>query len=336
LDYNFLLIFLIGFAISAAAAPFVIKLCLRLKAGQNIYHYVESHKGKQGTPTMGGIIFILAGAAASLFFINYNTASGLIILAVFAGYGILGFLDDFIKIKFKQNLGLRPYQKIIGQVSIALIVAFYVYFNPNIDSSLIIPFTNIKIDLGWGIIPFVAVVFIAATNSVNLTDGLDGLASGTAMVYLIGFAAITFLYTNGLVVGLDNTQIAANTNVILICLAVAGALLGFLIFNSYPAKIFMGDTGSLALGALVAVTACLNGLSFYILIMGFVFVVSSVSVIIQVLYYKRTKKRIFLMAPFHHHFEKCGVHESKITVIYIIVTAVLCAGSVLLTMVCIR
>jgi len=329
---NFLSVFLIGFALSAVIAPFVIKLCARLKFGQNIYHYVESHKSKQGTPTMGGIIFILAGAAASLFFIDYNVTGALVVLAVFAGYGILGFLDDFIKIKFKQNLGLRAYQKIIGQVAIALIVALYVYLSPNISKDIILPFSDIKINLGWFLIPFIMLVFLAATNSVNLTDGLDGLAGGTTMVYLLGFAGITYIYTSGMTAGLEDTAIAANINIILICLAVAGALLGFLIFNSYPAKIFMGDTGSLALGAIVAASAAMNGLSLYIIIMGFMFVLSSVSVIIQVLYYKKTKKRVFLMAPLHHHFEKCGVHESKITVIYIVITVVLCIGSALLTM----
>ncbi|MDR0850208.1 MAG: phospho-N-acetylmuramoyl-pentapeptide-transferase [Christensenellaceae bacterium] len=321
---NFIFVFLFGFVLCAGLTPLVIILSRRLKFGQNILHYVESHTAKQGTPTMGGIAFVLSTVLASLFFINTNYSFGFLILALGLGFGVLGFLDDFIKIRFKRNMGLRAYQKIIGQASLAIIAALFVYLNPNIENSVILPFSNTSIELGFFVVPLIVFVFLALTNSVNLTDGLDGLASGVSLMYLLGFAFITYFYIG---TGLTHTM---NSDVILISLALVGSLFAFLMFNCYPAKIFMGDTGSLAIGAFLASLACFNGMMLYVPILGFMFVLSSISVIIQVLHFKRTKRRVFLMTPLHHHFEKKGVHESRIVAIYIVITAVIALFCLLL------
>jgi len=329
----YLLAFLITFVVGVCLAPLVIKLTRRLKFGQNILHYVESHSNKQGTPTMGGIIFIVATIVVSLCFFNNNHSLAFVTLAVFLAFGVLGFLDDFIKIKFKRNLGLRPYQKIIGQVTISLIVALFVYFNPMVGSKIYLPFSTIQFDLSWGIIPFIMLVFIATSNSVNLTDGLDGLAGGVSFVYLIGFGVISYIYMSSLTQGLDSALINEQTNLIIIMCCACGAIASFLCFNSHPASIFMGDTGSLALGALIACLACFNGLSLFVPLIGLMFVLSTVSVIIQVLHFKRTGKRVFLMAPLHHHFEKKGKYETKIVSIYIIITIILSVACIMFTII---
>ena len=230
---NYCLAFLVAFVIAVLLAPLVIKITKRLKFGQNILHYVESHSQKQGTPTMGGLIFIFAIIIASLIFINNNHSLAIVTLAVFFGFAVLGFLDDFIKIKFKRNLGLRAYQKIIGQVGLSLIVSLFVYFNPLVGSKIYLPFTNIQLDLSWGIIPFVMLVFIAATNSVNLTDGLDGLAGGVSIAYLMGFGVISFMYLSNLTQGLNDVLINEQTNLIIIICCSLGALFGFICFNSH-------------------------------------------------------------------------------------------------------
>ncbi len=327
---EYILAVVLSFFIAVVMSPLVIKQAKKLKFGQNILSYVESHKGKQGTPTMGGLIFIASSIVATLCLIKDSFSLCLMAMAVFFAYGVLGFLDDFIKIKCKRNLGLRAYQKVIGQVAISIILAIFVYQNTNIGSSIILPFSNISIDLGVFIIPFVIFIFIATTNSVNLTDGLDGLAAGTSMVYLIGSATLVILYGGGL----DSIAMVEQKNLLIFVFAVVGGLMGFLLFNSYPANIFMGDTGSLALGSVVALCVVLTRLELYIPILGFVFVMSALSVIIQVLHYKRTKKRVFLMAPLHHHFEKKGMNETKIVTIYIIISAILALIAILLTIIC--
>lgn len=325
-----LLAFLITFFVSVIIAPFLIKFAKKLKFGQNILNYVSEHATKQGTPTMGGIIFIIPAIIVSLFFFKSNLTIPILTLVIFLGYGIIGFLDDFIKIKFKRNLGLLPYQKIIFQVLLAVIVAVFIYKNNLLGSEIYLPFTPNKINLGVFIIPFVIFVILATTNSVNLTDGLDGLAGSVSLIFFIAIAIINqFLLTfySPSLQGEYITQMQ-NLNIILWC--ISGGLLAFLVFNFYPAKIFMGDTGSLALGGVASVICCLNGTSLYIPIIGIMFVVSAVSVILQVLYYKRTKKRIFLMAPFHHHLQHKGMYETKIVFIYIVITLLMFITSYLL------
>lgn len=297
--------FLLALILGILLAFPILKLCKKFHLSQTILHYVDKHAGKSGTPTMGGLIFIFAIIIASAFFLRGQVMGALLALVTMVGYGLLGFLDDFIKVKFHKNEGLKPYQKIIGQVGISLVIAVYVYLN--IGGKL--EFFGLNIDIGAFIIPFIVFFFVAVTNSVNLIDGLDGLAGGVNSVYFLFFGLILVL--------LGQTEYA------LISFASVGALLAFLIVNCFPAKIFMGDTGSLALGGLMASVAALSSTELLMPIIGLMFVVTVVSDIVQVLHYKRTHKRVFLMAPLHHHFEKKGVHENRIVLIYILITMVL-------------
>ena len=297
----FLLALLIGILLSFP----ILKLSKKFHLSQTILHYVDKHAGKSGTPTMGGLIFIFAIIFSSLFFLQGQILNSILALATMFGYGLLGFLDDFIKVKFHKNEGLKPYQKIIGQMGLSLIFAIYVYLN--IGGKL--EFFGLKIDIGFFIIPFIVFFFVAVTNSVNLIDGLDGLAGGVNSAYFLFFGFILIL--------LGFEQYA------LLCFTCVGALLAFLIVNCFPAKIFMGDTGSLALGGLMASIAVLSSTELLMPIIGLVFVVTVLSDILQVAYYKKTHKRIFLMAPLHHHFEKKGVHENRIVFVYILITLVL-------------
>ena len=328
---KFLICFLIAFAFSVAISPFVIKIIKKLKAGQNILGFVDNHMSKQGTPTMGGTIFIISTMFAFMFFINNNIKLAVISMLSMFGYGLVGFLDDFIKIKFKQNEGLKPYQKIIGQLGIAVLISIFIYMSNLTNSEILIPFTNKTVNVGWLIIPFVILVFVAVTNSVNLTDGLDGLAGGVTFSYMFGFSVILFIYILHLQnMGEGQAILQELNSVLILCGGFLGSILGFLCFNSNPAKIFMGDTGSLAIGGFIASVCALTKFYLIIPILGFLFVLSSISVIMQVLYFKATKKRIFLMAPIHHHFERKGVKENKITVIYTIVTFVISVVLILL------
>ena len=305
---KFLLCGLFRLFFASIIAPVVLWFCRKLKASQTILHYVDKHANKQGTPTMGGLIFILTLLFSSFFLFEYSSFLAWFAIAITLAYALLGFLDDFIKVHYHHNEGLKPYQKIVGQVGIALIVAIYVYMTGRTS----LTFFAWTFDIGFWIIPLVIVVLVATTNAVNLTDGLDGLAGGVSFVYVLVFGVILAL-----------TGSVENSNLAMLCFGMCGGILGFLLLNFYPAKIFMGDTGSLALGGFIAVVAVLSGLELLLPIMGIMFVLSAVSDIIQVLHYKRTKKRIFLMAPLHHHFEQKGVHENKIVFVYIVVTATL-------------
>ena len=325
--------FLIGFLFCVIIAPIIIKLINKLKGGQPILNYVEAHINKSGTPTMGGLIFLFGGVVCFLCFLNANIKLATVCLACLLGYGTLGFLDDFIKVKFKHNLGLKPYQKIIGQVGIAVLMSVFIYLNVFCGGNVLIPFTNYELNFGVFIIPFVIFIFLATTNAVNLTDGLDGLAGGVSFVFFVGFMVLLNNYIVNLEYAGENpAYILELKNVLNLVGGVSGSLLAFLCFNSHPAKIFMGDTGSLALGGFIAAVCSVTKFYLLIPILGLMFVLSAVSVILQVLYFKATKKRIFLMAPLHHHFEKKGCYETKIVAIYIIITIVICVGTILLTM----
>lgn len=321
---------IVAFLVSAVLLPFLIYVLKKEKIKQTILHYVDMHASKAGTPTMGGIAFILSICAVGLLFLRGEKSLGLMTLIVTFAYGLIGFLDDFIKFKFKRNLGLRPYQKIISQLIIAVAVAVFVYKSRDlVGGVLYVPFTRVQIDIGAWIIPFVIFIFLATTNSVNLTDGLDGLASGTTMAYLVTIGGVIVAQLSVRLAGLNLAAVGEYTNLVVICAVGFGALLGFLLFNGFPARIFMGDMGSLSLGGLTACVAIFTRNSLYIPIIGLMFVLSSVSVIIQVAHYKRTKKRVFLMAPLHHHFEKKGISEVKIVVWYTTVTLILGLISVL-------
>lgn len=320
----FFIVLLLSFLIALLLGPFVIKLMKKIKARQTILHYVQAHKYKDGTPTMGGFIFILPIVLVSMLFFEKNSQLANVLIATTASFGLLGFLDDFLKIRNHQNLGLRAYQKALGQFGISIIISFFAYQSALIGSEIIVPFFGINLNLSIWYVPFTIFVLLAITNSVNLTDGLDGLAGWTSLIYLSFFAIL--LATNladirGL--GESVNKIYEQQNLLIVVFASIGALLGFLVFNSNPAKIFMGDVGSLALGGLIAGITIFSKFTLLMPIIGFVFVLSTVSVVLQVLHFKRTKKRIFLMAPFHHHLEKKGLKEPKIVVIYVITTIIL-------------
>ena len=308
--------FLICMVITIIIAPFIIKCLYKLKFGQSILIYVEKHKQKGGTATMGGIIFLISSIVGYFIFFAKNNVLGTTIILSFLFFGILGFLDDFIKIKFKQNEGLKPYQKIIGQFGISIILAIFIYNSELVGSICNIPFSSKTIDFGYWIIPFVIFIYLAIVNSVNLIDGLDGLCGGVSSVVLIVMCIVVFLAS----VGIDNDILVAEyQNIVIVCMGISGSLLGFLCFNSYPAKVFMGDTGSLALGGVIASLSILSRNYFLIIIVGFMFVLTTMSVILQVASFKLTHRRIFKMSPIHHHFEQ-STHETKVVAIYIIVT----------------
>ena len=312
--------FLYAFFFALIISPFVISLIKREKVKQTILHYVDVHKLKNGTPTMGGVIFLIAISVVSLICLGDNSSYSKITILVFLFYGLVGFLDDFIKFKFKRNLGLRAYQKILFQTIVSLFVGVFVY--KNLGGVILIPFSNKLVDLGFWIIPLIVLVYLATTNSVNLTDGLDGLATSTSLIFLLSFLFLQLIFIENGVIVSNVSNVAELWNLSIVVSVSCGVLLCFLLFNCFPAKIFMGDTGSLALGGLIASVSIFSGMELYIPIFGIMFVASAVSVILQVAYYKLTKKRIFLMAPLHHHFEKKGVHEVRITFCYAVLSLI--------------
>lgn len=315
---NLILAFIVGLILCVAFMFILLPLLKRLKARQEILHYVKLHEGKKGTSTMGGIAFILAFVVTAVIFLKGNRFLAVVSLIITVSYGVLGFLDDFIKVFFRRNMGLAAWQKALVQLAIASIVAVFAYVNQTVGSELVIPFANISVDVGWLIIPLIILVFISCTNGVNLTDGLDGLAGSTTMVFLILFGWLLYLQEEG--IRYADFPEGEYANIIMLCAIMSGALLGFLLFNSFPAKVFMGDTGSMALGAIVACVCVLSRNTFVLPILGVMYVISCLSVIIQVVYFKKTKKRVFLMAPFHHHLQMKGLSEVRIAVIYCTVT----------------
>lgn len=302
---------IVAFVIVLILGPIFIPMLKKFKFGQNIREEgPKSHLLKKGTPTMGGIMFIVSIAITTLVITGRVKGQTAIVLLTTVGYGAIGFLDDALKIMKKKNLGLRAYQKLAGQLLFAFILSYYAYRSPEIGSSVHIPFTNSMIDLGIFYIPFMMFVIVAVTNAVNLTDGLDGLASGVTLIVSVFFAVAAY--------GIGNRELS------IFCGALSGSLLGFLKYNAYPAQVFMGDTGSLALGGAVSALAVLMKMPFIILIVGIVYVLEDLSVIIQVISFKTTGKRVFKMAPLHHHFEQEGWHETKVVAWFCIFTAIAC------------
>lgn len=315
-----ILCFLACFVLSVVITYIVIRLSKKLKSQQTILHYVEEHKSKQGTPTMGGIAFILSTLIVTLIANGFHTF-WLMGLAVGTAFGLLGFLDDFIKIKYKQNLGLRAYQKIIGQFGIAIILAVYVYFFSGIGGKIYLPFSLKTVDIGFWVVPLIIILCLALTNAVNLTDGLDGLASNVSIFYFIFTLIImTIITKRQFNLAESETIISGYKNLMVLVVSLVGGLMAFLVFNTNKASIFMGDVGSLAIGGYASAIACLMGMELFVPILGIMFVVTTLSDIIQVLHYKRTKKRVFLMAPLHHHFQKRGHSEAKIGFCYSMIT----------------
>ena len=288
---------------------------LKERAGQNIRQEgPESHLSKAGTPSMGGIAIIIAAAAmsaASMLIWDTGIADMLIILLVFIGFGLIGFFDDYLKVIKKNNLGLRAYQKFGLQIIISVALAVFMAFYSGGSTYVYIPIADIYVDFGIWYLPFIVFAVLAMTNAVNLTDGLDGLASGVT-------ALVTFFFA---VAGLSYGCISGSY----FCAAVCGGCLGFLVFNKNPAKIFMGDTGSLALGGGLAAAAIVMKLELLLLIAGLLYVIEALSVVLQVGYFKLSHgKRIFKMAPIHHHFEKCGFKEAHVVIGFWIFTAICC------------
>ena len=302
---------MIGFLIVIILGPIFIPMLARFKFGQTVRDEgPQSHLAKNGTPTMGGVMMIVAILITGL--TRAKISQGLIVgLICIVGFGFVGFLDDFIKIKMKRSLGLKAYQKIILQFALALYIAYYQYSASPSATQLVIPFTNHIINLGIWYIPFMMIFIIGTVNAVNLTDGLDGLASGVTLIVSCFFILFA--------VSISNSDVA------ILAAATAGACLGFLGFNAYPAKVFMGDTGSMALGGAVVAFATLTNSPLIIIIVGFIYLAEALSVMIQVTYFKLTNgKRIFKMAPLHHHFEQCGWPETRVVFVFWIVTVVLC------------
>ena len=306
---------IISFVVGVILCPVMIPMLHRLKFGQNVRDDgPQSHLLKQGTPTMGGIAFLIAFAVAATFFMKGNL-DGTVIVLVTVCYGIIGFLDDYIKVVKKRSLGLRAMQKILLQLIVTGLFCWYM-FKSGIGTEVYIPFGNgLTIDFGILFIPFLFIAVLGTVNGVNLTDGLDGLAGGVTLIVAAFFAIIAWV---------------AGSTIAPVCGAIIGGLLAFLIFNSYPAKVFMGDTGSLALGGFVAATAFILKMPIFILIVGFIYLLESISTILQVGYFKLTKrkygagKRLFKMAPFHHHLEQSGWRETKVVTLFYVVTAMLC------------
>ncbi len=283
---------------------------------------MDKHEGKSGTPTMGGIMFLAGMCVTAAAFGAMSFTLGAVAVAVTLCYGLIGFLDDFIKVRTKHNQGLKAYQKVIGQAGVAIIVTIFCYRNPYVTSAIAIPFTDITVDLNWGYIPFCFILFIAMTNAVNLTDGLDGLVAKTSTA---GFTALAAIIVYMLATVADESNPAYRQqldSVGVFTFAMIGALLAFTWFNSNPAKIFMGDTGSLSIGGALAVVTVFIKNPFINLLIGIMYVVSCISVIVQVLVYKAKKKRVFLMAPYHHHLEYKGIKESKIVTYYTLITVI--------------
>ena len=320
---KYLTAFLLSFLFSLILMPLIIKFFKRKNASQTILGYVENHKEKNGTLTMGGVVFMLTTLILCFFFLKYDN-NWFITLLVSIFFGILGLMDDHLKIKYKQNLGLRAYQKIIGQVGISLVFAMFIFFSTN-GGNIFIPFLEKTIDIGFWIIPLVVLVMVATTNSVNLTDGLDGLAGGVSFFYLIFFVLIVTILQNILYKnGVTGFVIENMSNINVLTMLFVGSILGFLMFNTSKASIFMGDAGSLCLGGYIGASACVLGLEMLVPILGFCFVFSAISVILQVAVFKLKRKRVFKMAPFHHHLQMSGLSEPKIVAIYSVIT--ICLG----------
>ncbi len=295
-----------------------IPILKRLKAGQTILTYVKAHEKKNGTPTMGGLFFIIPMSIIFLVFGGGRSQISLVALSVGLAFMIVGFLDDFIKIHYRKNQGLKAYQKIVFQFSVAIIVSVYCYNNG--ITRFYIPFINAEVDLGIFVIPIVIIILLAITNSVNLTDGLDGLAGQVSVIYLAFLSALIFAqYESYKVLYLGTEEYH---NLLLLAFALMGGILGFLFFNVSKAKVFMGDTGSLSIGGFIGAISIFSLNGFFIPLLGIMFVLSSISVIVQVVHYKKTKKRVFLMAPLHHHFQLKGYTETQIGFAYSLITVV--------------
>lgn len=311
MDYKLIVPVLISFALSLLMGPVVIPFLRKLKMGQTErVEGVQSHLKKAGTPTMGGVIILGSVLLTSVFYIK-EYPKIIPVLFVTLGFGLIGFLDDYLKVVMKRSDGLFPKQKMALQIVVTAVFAYYLVKVTNVPITLLIPFSSGKyLDIGWLSIPLLFVVVIGTVNGVNFTDGLDGLASSVTVLVATFFTVVA---------------VGTRSGIEPVTCAVVGALLGFLLFNVYPASVFMGDTGSLALGGFVASTAYMLQMPLFIVIVGLIYLIEVLSVMIQVTYFKKTGgKRIFKMAPIHHHFELCGWSETRVVAVFAVATAILC------------
>lgn len=313
-----LLALMIGFLLSTAFGLILIPLLKKIKAGQKINIYVENHLRKSGTPTMGGLIFILPTIITTIILIVTNkiefSVNLLIVLFVFISYSLIGFLDDYLSIKQNHNKGLTEIQKLILQFIVALI--FYILYRKYTNASSVLEITllNIKWNLDWFYGVFILFLLVGASNAVNLTDGLDGLAGGLSAISFLSFGLISW----------GSYWIEGYQDIGIFCFILVGSIMGFLVYNTSPAKVFMGDTGSLTLGATLATVAILTNHELSLAVIGGVFVIETLSVIIQITSVVLLKKKVFLMTPIHHHFERLGWRESDIVKLFWIAGFILC------------
>lgn len=315
LDFKIILPVLIAFAISVILSPIVIPFLKKLKFGQFVRDDgPESHLKKSGTPTMGGLIILISITITTLFYMK-DYPDVLPVLFVTLAFGLIGFLDDYIKVVMKRSMGLRAWQKMLLQIVVTGVFAYYVEKYTDINNEFIIPFLGKTVHLeSWLYIVLLFIIVLGTVNGANFTDGLDGLASSVTLLIAAFFTVVA---------------IGVGSGVAPVTCAAMGSLLGFLVYNVYPAKVFMGDTGSLALGGFVAATAYMLKMPLFIIIVAFIYFIEVLSVIIQVASFKLTGKRVFKMAPIHHHFEICGWPETMVVSIFAIVTAVLCVVGLL-------
>ena len=302
---------IIAFVISAILCPIVIPFLHKLKFGQQVRDDgPQAHLKKQGTPTMGGLVILSSIIITSLLYLK-DYPKIIPVLFVTAGFGVIGFLDDYIKIVMKRSEGLNPGQKLAGQIIITGIFAYYIITSDEIGTQMLIPFTGQYLVMPvWLFVPALFFIVLGTDNGVNFTDGLDGLCTSVTILVATFFTIVA---------------IGENSGISPITGAVVGSLLGFLLFNVYPARVFMGDTGSLALGGFVASSAFMMQMPLFIAVVGLIYLVEVLSVIIQVTYFKKTGgKRIFKMAPIHHHFELCGWSETRVVAVFSSITAILC------------
>ena len=342
MDYEIVIPVLISFAISAILGPIVIPFLKRLKVGQTERKELESHLKKNGTPTMGGLMILASIIITSLFYVkDYPRIIPILFMTV--GFGVIGFLDDYLKVVLRRSDGLLPWQKMILQFIVTTVFAVYMVRYSGIELTMLIPFSGGKyLNIGWLAIPLLYFAVIGTVNGVNFTDGVDGLVSSVTIMVATFFSVVA-IGTNAGIAPITCAVAGALLGFLLFNVypskapataqvigAVAGALLGFLLFNVYPASVFMGDTGSLALGGFVVATAYMLQMPLYILIVGLIYLAEVISVMVQVTYFKYTKKktgvgkRIFRMAPLHHHFELGGWSETRVVAVFAIVTALLC------------
>ncbi len=308
--YEVVIPVMIAFAISAVLGPIVIPFLRRLKVGQTERKELESHLKKNGTPTMGGIMILAAIVLTSLLYVgDYPKIVPILFMTV--GFGVIGFLDDYLKVVLRRSDGLLPWQKMLLQLVVTVVFAVYMTRYSNVPLTMLIPFSGGRyLDIGYLAVPVLFLAVIGTVNGTNFTDGLDGLASSVTIMVATFFSVVA---------------VGSNAGIFPITCAAAGALLGFLLFNVYPASVFMGDTGSLALGGFVVSTAYMLQMPLFILIVGLIYFIEVLSVIIQVAYFKKTGgKRIFRMAPIHHHFELGGWSETRVVAVFSITTAILC------------